>query len=310
MSPRLDIARELTQLAAIHRTKVSHDEVLSRYTTLRIGGSCDAFVSVDNTDQLREALLLAKRNNVPIEIIGGGSNLLVKDEGYPGIVVKLGAVGFKSLEIEGNLLTSGAATLLRSLVKETLEAGLVGLERCAGIPGTFGGALSMNAGSAKEYIGDLVHSVRLMTWDGEEKELLRDEIEWSYRKSSLKAQGIVLEGTLELKEGKSEELIARVIAYLERRRHTQPLNFHNAGSIFKNPPGDSAGRLIESCGLKGFRIGDAQVSTLHANFIVNLENATATDYLAVIDHVKKEVLSVHGIELEQELKVLEAYERP
>lgn len=305
MSPRLDIARELTQLAALKQISIRHDESLSRYTTLRIGGGCDVFVTVDRPDQLFEVMQLSKRKNIPFEIIGGGSNLLAKDEGFPGIIVKLGG-GFRSLEFEGNFLISKGATLLRNLVKESLERGLLGLECCAGIPGTFGGALVMNAGSATEYIGSVVHSVKIMDWEGEQKELLHDEIEWGYRKTSLKDRGIVLEAKLELKPGDSEAAIQSVLKYLERRRNTQPLNHHNAGSVFKNPPGDSAGRLIESCGLKGFRIGDAQVSDLHANFIVNLDNASAADYLAVIEKVKEEVFSTHGVKLEQELKILEA----
>lgn len=305
MSPRLDIARELTQLAAFQHVSIRHDELLSRYTTLRIGGGCDAFLTVDNEEQLAAVLDLVNSKKVPFEIIGGGSNLLALDEGFPGIIIKLGA-GFRSLEFDESRLKSKAGTLLRNLVKESLERGLLGLECCAGIPGTFGGALIMNAGTAKEYIGSLVKSVRLMTYQGEIRTLLHDEIEWNYRKTSLKSEGIVLEAELELVLGDSEEAIKGVIKYLERRRLTQPLNHHNAGSVFKNPPGDSAGRLIESCGLKGFRVGDAQVSDLHANFIVNLDNASASDYLAVIDKVKKEVFSKHGVKLEQELKIIQS----
>lgn len=303
MGLSLEVMQRLTELSAFKKVAVILDAILAPYTTYRIGGPCLALITANTVEGIQETLKLAKENDIPLFVMGGGSNLLVSDEGFPGFILKLSR-DFADVEYKDGLLTCGGAMSLRQVLNASLMHGCVGLERCAGIPGSFAGALAMNAGSASEYLGEFVEWVELVSYEGELLRIPGSEINWDYRYSGLQERGIIIRAALRLESGDVEKSKEYIKDYLLRRRKTQPLDKHNAGSVFKNPPGHSAGALIEECGLKGFRVGNAQISKLHANFIVNLGGASAKDVLDLIAHTTKEVYKKHAIQLEQELKVL------
>ena len=286
-------------------TDVLEHERLARHTSYRIGGPAGLLVTCHSYHALRRTIEVLTHEQVPWVIIGRGSNLLVADGGYEGAVILLGREFSRSvLSDDGITLTVGASCVLARLVNEALTRGLSGLEFAVGIPGTFGGAVSMNAGSREEWIGALIRDV--VTYKPAEgiRHYAHDDVYWGYRESGLPRDEIVLEATLKLKPDTKSAIRERMERALERRRHTQPIGAACCGSVFRNPPQDSAGRLIEACGLKGFSIGGAQISPVHANFIVNTGAASAADVAAIIRHVYEQVKETHGVELQPEVKFL------
>lgn len=280
-------------------------ERLARHTTYRIGGRAAIFLVCHSFHALRRAVRVLVDEDVPSVVIGKGSNLLVSDDGFDGAVVTLGREFSRTVVADdGVTFTVGAGVILARLVNTALSRELTGLEFAMGIPGTVGGAISMNAGTRTEWIGSLVQDVVTLTPAGQIKHYHSNEITWDYRSTSIPKGEIVLEVTLTLKPGIKGDIRQRMERYLTRRRHAQPVGCACCGSVFKNPPEKSAGQLIESCGLKGFSVGGAQVSPIHANFIVNTGGATAADVVAVIRHVWNEVYKTHGIELQPEVKFL------
>lgn len=276
---------------------------MARHTTFRIGGPAALHVTCDTLSQLSTALEVLEDEGVIWTVVGKGSNLLVADAGYPGAVILLGR-DFRKHSADGERIRAGAGVILASLVQDAFKLGLTGLEFAVGIPGTFGGALAMNAGSREKWIGEIVESVTLFEPGSGLRSVRGPEVEWGYRKSGLAKRGVIVEASLHTQVGDAVDIRRNMEASLRRRKRTQPLGVPNAGSIFVNPEGDSAGRLIETAGLKGARSGGAQVSEVHANFIVNAGGATAADVLELIRRIRDEVREVHGVELKPEIRFL------
>ena len=284
-------------------SKLRLDEPLSKHNYFGIGGNAAAYFEVSTTDKLAYVAQLKKRWKVPVAIIGRGSNLLVSDAGYRGIVVRL--IGeFNRLEFDGNRVDVGAGVSLPRLSKIAASHGLSGVEFALGIPGSVGGALIMNAGAWGSSFGDLVEHVKVMTHEGELMALSRDDAQFSYRHSGLKPYFCVTGATLTLTPGDAEVVDSLMQDLYNQKITSQPFAEENAGCMFKNPPGHSAGKLIDECGLKGHRIGGAEVSKIHGNFILNLEDATAHDVLSLVQHIQDHVRRERGVDLEMEVQLL------
>ncbi|ATF14416.1 UDP-N-acetylmuramate dehydrogenase [Brevibacillus sp. HB1.2] len=295
------IADELMQ-AGIE--KVWTDEPLANHTTWRIGGPADLLIQPKDKASLQKALQIIHRHEIPWSVIGRGSNLLVRDRGIRGAVLKV-AEGLSHCEFRGEEVCVGAGYSMIRLAVETGKMGLTGMEFAGGIPGTVGGAVYMNAGAHGSDLSRILIDAEILFDNGESKVLSNEELSFSYRTSLLQKQkGIVLEARFQLRKGDRKEIAATLAANKERRRNTQPLQMPCAGSVFRNPPNDHAGRLIEAAGLKGYRVGGAQVSEKHSNFIVNCGGATAADVLTLIDHVRSTILEKNGIDLHPEVLVV------
>ena len=298
------------------------------HTTFKIGGPAKYFVEPKDIQELKLLLKSAKRYNIPILVIGAGSNILINDNGVRAIVLRLNSPIFKKIFFHNNRLNVASGVVLSQILKLTQKQGLSGLEFLAGIPGTVGGALAMNAGISKKIknqsfdkledyvlkrsrmgqksktknIGSLVESVKVMDYNGKIKILNKKDIKFGYRKSNL-SKYIILSALLKLRKRDKREIENEIKRYFNYRKETQDLSRASAGCIFKNPKGNQAGRLIDLSGLKGKRIGDASISRMHANFILNLSNATAKDVLKLMDLVRKEVKNKFNVTLEPEIKI-------
>ncbi|MGI6217916.1 MAG: UDP-N-acetylmuramate dehydrogenase [Coriobacteriales bacterium] len=291
--------------------RVSHNEPMSRHTTFRIGGPATAFVECDTIGELANAIEVAQDCDSPWTIIGKGSNILVSDRGYDGVAISLGGT-FRKFELisrdsdDGTIdtMVCGAGMVLGRLVEEAFRRGYSGFEFGVGIPGTLGGAVYMNAGTSEGTIGQVIRSVVVYRPGEGLHRYLRDDLPWIYRYSGIPAGEVVVEAEINLVPSVKFYMQARMEDSLKRRRNSQPSGFPNAGSIFRNPVGASAGKLIEDAGFKGRRFGGAQVSDMHANFIINLGNATAEDVLVLITDIRKKVKELYGIELQPETKFL------
>jgi UDP-N-acetylmuramate dehydrogenase len=245
---------------------------------------------------------LAAAEHLPLFVLGGGSNVLCGDRGFPGIVVQLsGALG--AWHFSGTRVTAGAGVRLASLVRESIDCSLAGLECLAGVPGTVGGALITNAGTRDEWIGAVVESIDLLSAEGRRERIPAAAAGFSYRASALENR-VILGATLNLKKGQKNDILNHIHERTLRRAATQPAGTRNAGSVFKNPPGDSAGRLIEAAGCKGLICGGAHVSEKHANFIVNTGEATSADIRALIATVRRKVKDQCGVDLQLEIKIV------
>ncbi len=282
------------------RGQVRFDEPMSRHTSMKIGGPADALVIPWDLEDLKKLVLGARREGIPVFLLGG-TNLLVKDGGIRAIVVKL--TRLQKVVQKGESFYAETGISFPKLSQLALKAGLSGLEFACGIPGTLGGAIVMNAGTREGEIADVLESVTMMDLDGSVKEYPKKDLEFGYRKSKL-PQGIIVGALLKLKLAPSEEIRARMDTSLNHRRKTQPLHLPNAGCIFKNPVGDSAGRLIDELQLKGRQVGNARVSEKHANFIVNRGKATAADVLSLILEIRQQVKQEKGIDLDLEVKIV------
>lgn len=306
MEPDLERVRE--RLASKVEGEVRADEPMSRHTSFRIGGPADLFVVCDTLSDLSAATEVLSEEQVPWVVIGKGTNLLVSDDGYRGAVLVLGRE-FRKRARDGEVVRAGAGALLAHVVQDAFHHGLAGLEFAVGIPGTLGGAVSMNAGSRDVWMSSVVESVTLFV-PGAGLELVHgSEVEWGYRRSGLEQRGIIVEAEMRLREGDPVRIRYEMERSLARRRQTQPLGAPSAGSVFVNPPGLSVGRLIEEAGLKNTRLGKARVSDVHANFIVNDGGATASDVLGLIRKIKLIVKETHGVELQPEIRFLGEFSR-
>jgi len=279
---------------------------MTRHTTYRIGGCAALLLECDTIADVASATTILADEGVEWIVLGKGSNVLVSDSGYDGAVLVLGK-GFKRHAIDGEQLKTGAGVILAAVVQDAFKAGLSGLEFAVGIPGTVGGALAMNAGGRDEWIGSAVESLTLFVPGQGLVGMRGPEIAWGYRRAGLPAQGIVLETVLRVTESDAVGLRRSMEASLRRRKRTQPLSMPSAGSVFVNPDGDSAGRLIETAGLKGATVGGAQVSEVHANFIVNIGGAKAADVVELVGTIRDTVREVHGIELRPEIRFLGSF---
>ena len=279
------------------------NEPMSKHTTFRIGGNADMFVS-PKIEQVSEIITLAKEYAVPVTIIGNGSNLLVGDKGIRGLVISFGKDAEK-IVLEGKRMTIGAGTLLSKVAAEAARNALTGFEFAAGIPGTLGGAIVMNAGAYGGEMKDVVVSAKVLTEKGEVLELSKDELDLSYRHSCIPEKGyIVLEVTIELTEGDEIQIREMMDDFKNRRIEKQPLEYPSAGSTFKRPEGYFAGKLIQDAELRGYTVGGAQVSEKHCGFVVNKGNATAEDVCNLINDVKRIVYEKFQVEMEPEVKMI------
>jgi UDP-N-acetylmuramate dehydrogenase len=284
--------------------KYLKNEPLKKHTSFRIGGSTQWLLVPRDEEELASALNFAQEHKLPITILGAGTNVLALDKGFAGLAIKM-AGGMNQLRFEGNTLEVGAGVFLPKLLAALLARRLSGLEFLAGIPGTIGGALVMNAGGWGKGIGTRVVSVKVLDHQGKFHILQKKDLHFGYRRSCLqRGNFIVTSAVLKLRKGNRQQIKNKIKEYLEIRKSSQPLGIPNAGSIFKNPHGKFAGKLIEEAGLKGVRIGDAQVSTKHANFIVNLGEATSHDVIRLITRIQKLVNDRFKIKLEPEIKIM------
>lgn len=274
---------------------------MKEHTTFRVGGPAECFITVDTRKQLAKALSYLQMTGWDFFILGNGSNLLVGDRGYRGVVIRLGAE-FSGIEMSGEKVTVGAGALLGSAAKAALEAGLTGFEFAAGIPGTLGGAVRMNAGAYGGEMKQVVESVEVMGMDGEILYLDNETMEFGYRTSAIKNRPyVVLSAQLKLKTGEKEKISETMRELAQKRREKQPLEFPSAGSTFKRPEGHFAGKLIQDAGLAGKSVGGAQVSEKHCGFVINRGDATAADVSQLIRETQNTVQDKFGVTLEPEV---------
>lgn len=279
-------------------------EPMSRHTSFRIGGPADVMALPQNESELQALLLKARASRTPVTLIGNGSNLLVRDKGIRGLVVKLGNM-LNDIEAKGSSITFGSGVSLALAPKKAASLGLSGLEFAVGIPGSIGGAVYMNAGAYDGEMAKVVAAVRVMNAAGELKELKAEQLDFAYRHTALQGSGwFVTSVTVALQPGEQEAIDAKMADFSQRRISKQPLELPSAGSMFKRPPGYFAGTLIDQTGLKGYTVGGAQVSRKHAGFVVNIGGATAADVLQLIADVQEKVYAAHGVRLEPEVLVL------
>jgi UDP-N-acetylmuramate dehydrogenase len=283
--------------------RLERNRCLADLSSFKIGGPADLFLTVNDRDELSAALAAAARCSAPVFCLGAGTNLLISDRGMRGLVVKLGP-GFAQLTIEGTNVSAGGAIQFRDLVETVVERGLKGLEFGEGIPGSVGGGLVMNAGAFGGEMASVVTRVLGVTKEGESRALTNEEIGFTYRRSNLPGGFIITRVDFKLEDGQREPLWTHVMTIRARRETRQPQGLPNAGSVFKNPPGNHAGRLLELSGLKGKRIGNAAFSCQHANFIVNLGNATAAEVRALMELAREKVRQSAGLLLEPEIRLV------
>lgn len=284
---------------------VLENELLSKHTTFRIGGPTRYFLTPDSIEGIKKAILVCKENSIPFYIIGNGSNLLVSDNGYEGVVIKI-ADNLRGIIVEGNKIYAKAGATLAAIAHAALKNSLKGFEFAAGIPGTLGGALVMNAGAYGGEMKHVVESAEVLDTEGNVISLTNEELEFGYRTSTISKKGyFVISAIINLEYTEDEAGIREQMSELaSRRREKQPLEFPSAGSTFKRPEGYFAGKLIMDAGLRGYTIGGACVSEKHCGFVVNKGGATADNVLELINHIRRVVFEKFGVELETEIKML------
>lgn len=286
--------------------KIIFDEPMKKHTSFKIGGTADYFFKATTLEELQNIIKFAKIKELPITIIGNGSNLLVTDKGIRGLVIK---IDIKKLKIEKKdefaVIEVGAGNKLMALATKMKDEELSGLEGLSGIPGSVGGAIVMNAGAYGKEMKDVVLSTTCMDKNGKLYTFSNEEQEFSYRNSIFqKKDYIIIETKLKLEYGKKDEIQKKMEEYFKSRKEKQPIEYPSAGSSFKRQEGIITAKLIDDVGLKGYKIGGAQVSEKHAGFIVNYNNATATDVINLIKYIKEKVYSKYGIKIEEEIKII------
>ena len=285
--------------------RLRHNVPMKNYTTMGVGGPALALAQPETAEELGAVLRVCRDNSLPYYLMGAGSNLLFLDEGFDGVVIKLGQ-GFKGIEFpEATLLRAGAAVPLSQVLDAAVERDLEGLEGLAGIPGTVGGAVWMNAGSFGRSVGQVTATVTCFDLDGLVVRIPASELRFTYRRSGLPEGSVIIETDFALEAGSAETIKATIRDNLEIRARRHPRGVRSAGSVFKNPSDEPAGRIIEECGLKGLTVGGAQVSEKHANFIINPSGeATAADVLNLVKKIVAEVKQKRGLTLEPEIKII------
>ena len=299
----MDWKDALSEIVTQPGSRLRFGEPLAKHTYFGIGGEAVAYIEVSTVSELAALAHFHRQWDVPVAVIGRGSNLLVSDAGFKGLGIRF--VGeLAKLEIDGDVVSVGAGLSLPRLSKAMSRHGLSGVEFALGIPGSVGGSLIMNAGAWGSSFGDVVTDVTVMSDTGDLVNLTHAEANFEYRHSGLDAYFCVTGATLSLEPGDADIITARMQAFYKQKVETQPFAEENAGCMFKNPPDDSAGRLIDISGLKGYRIGGAEVSTVHGNFILNIDNATAADVLNLVAYIQQQVREKTGISLQTEVKRL------
>lgn len=288
----------------VEEKNVYRKEPMSKHTTFRIGGEADYFIKTINIEEIQSVIALCKEQGVAYYILGNGSNLLVSDQGFRGVIIQI-CKEMSRIKVKGNDLVVQAGALLAKIANEALNASLSGFEFAAGIPGTLGGAIVMNAGAYGGEMRDIVENVTVLDSEGCVKEIQREDLEMGYRTSVIARKGyIVLEATIRLEQGKIEQIKAKMDELKEKRVTKQPLEYPSAGSTFKRPEGYFAGKLIDDAGLRGFQVGGAAISEKHCGFVINKEEATAADVVELMKQVSEKVYQQFGVLLEPEVKKL------
>lgn len=283
--------------------QIEFDANMSEHIYFKVGGPADVLLVPNTKEQLVKTIKVCKENNIPYYVIGNGSNLLVKDGGMRGVVIKLTEIN--KISSANGKITAETGALLKDVSKEALDNNLTGLEFACGIPGSIGGAVFMNAGAYNGEIKDVIESAEVLTQDGEIVTYNKEELNLGYRTSRvMQENAIVLEAVFALENGDHEKIKARVDDLTEKRESKQPLEYPSAGSTFKRPEGYFAGKLIQDAGLKGYSIGGAAVSEKHSGFVINKGNATAKDVLDLIAHIQKEVKKQFGVDLYPEVRII------
>lgn len=279
------------------------DEPMKNHTWFKIGGVADILLRPESVEKLIKVIHYVNKNNIPTFLIGNGSNLLVRDGGIRGIVIKTEQI--KNISIEGNILSAECGAELADISTAAYNSSLTGFEFACGIPGTLGGAVYMNAGAYDGEMSFVLDEVRVVTMDLKVITLKRDDLELGYRTSAVKTNGfVVLDAKIVLEPGSKEEIKAKIDDLTRRREERQPLEFPSAGSTFKRPTGYFAGKLIQDAGLKGYQIGGAQVSEKHSGFVINKENAKADDVLGLIQYIQNTVMEKFNVELSTEVLIV------
>lgn len=302
---RNELEDRKTRLESIlSKEDILQEEPMSKHTTFRIGGPVDFLVTPRSMEEVSNVVTFCKEDNIPYYVIGNGSNLLVGDNGYRGIIIQIGKQ-WNQIDINDTIVIAKAGVMLSRLAMEAANHGLSGLECEAGIPGTLGGAVTMNAGAYGGEIKDTILWANVISQEGIIKKLLKEELELGYRTSRIQRKNdIVLEAAFALKKGDKQEILSRIAAYNGQRKEKQPLEYPSAGSTFKRPEGQFAGKLIMEAGLKGYRVGDIMVSEKHCGFVINVGNGTAKQVRTLIEDVQKKVYETSGVHLEPEVKFL------
>ena len=293
----------------ISKDKIKYDEPMKMHTTFKVGGLAQCFIKIDNIEDLKEVLKLAQENKIKITVIGNGSNILVLDKGISGITlnIKLEKVDIKE-DNKKIQIKVGAGEKISTLAQKCLKQEITGLEELSGIPGTIGGAVRMNAGAHGKEIKDILKSVKCVNFDGNEKEFLANELQLGYRTSIFKKEKyIITEVVLELQKGNKEEIRQKMDEYMSYRKEKQPIEYASAGSTFKRGKDFLTAKLIEDAGLKGYTIGDAQISDKHSGFIINKGNATAQDIIELIEYVKNTIYEKFNKKIELEIEIIGDY---
>ena len=287
--------------------RILYNEPMKKYTSFKIGGPAECLIKIESVEELKKVLKIANENNIKITVIGNGSNVLVLDEGISGItlIIKIEGIDFKDIENNKVLVSIGAGEKVSKIGRIFLNNSLSGFEEISGIPGSIGGAVRMNAGAHGKEMKDIVKSVTCVDYLGNEKIFSNTEMKFEYRKSILKKEKyIVTKVEIELARGKTEEIKAKMDEYLRFRKEKQPLESPSAGSTFKRGEDFITSKLIDEAGLKGLRVGDAEISTKHAGFVINKGNAKAKDVLELINKVKEEVYKKYQKKIELEIEVI------
>lgn len=298
----IDVFEKLIQI--LDKEDIKVNELMKYHTSFKIGGPADYFVTPRNVEQLTKTIKLCSNEKIPYFIIGNGSNLLVTDKGFRGVLIQI-YKNFDEIKIVEDRVYAQAGVLLSKLSKRIYEASLEGFEFASGIPGTLGGAVFMNAGAYGGEMKDIIESVTVVTHQGDLIDLPKEALELDYRSSILQKEDYVaISVTLQLKKGNKDNIKKNLEDLTDRRKTKQPLEYPSAGSTFKRPSGFFAGKLIMDSGLKGYSIGDAQVSEKHCGFVINKGNATCEEVLMLIEHIQQVVKQQFGVDLETEVKLL------
>lgn len=298
--------KEILEKSKLNKENLYYDEPMVKHTSFKIGGPADVFIKVDNIEELKETLDLSKQNQIPLTIIGNGSNLLVTDKGIRGITAKL---NLKDIEIKNEnnkqIIKVDAGVPVGLLAQKLLKEEIAGFEELSGIPGTIGGAVIMNAGAHGKELKDILKKVTAMDYNGNIHEFTNEECQFSYRNSRFqKEKYIILQATLELEKGNSTEIKEKMDEYMQFRKEKQPIEYPNAGSTFKRGEDFVTAKLIDEAGLKGYKVGGAQVSKKHAGFIVNVDNATAKDVIELTDYIKEKIEEKFGKKINLEIQII------
>lgn len=298
--------KEILEKSKLNKENLYYDEPMAKHTSFKIGGPADVFIKVDNIEELKETLDLSKKNQIPLTIIGNGSNLLVTDKGIRGITAKL---NLKDIEIKNEnnkqIIKVEAGVPVGLLAQKLLKEEITGFEELSGIPGTIGGAVIMNAGAHGKELKDILKKVTAMDYNGNIHEFTNEECLFSYRNSRFqKEKYIILQATLELEKGNSTEIKEKMNEYMQFRKEKQPIEYPNAGSTFKRGEDFVTAKLIDEAGLKGYKVGGAQVSEKHAGFIVNVDNATAKDVIELTDYIKEKIEEKFGKKINLEIQII------